>query len=72
MNVSKLNERSAWSRSSRTRRLLFAAVTVVAVTLGVVLAIVDRFALSGLVTSVSALVLTGITISTPRARHCEG
>jgi len=72
VNVSKLNERSAWSRSSRTRPLLFAAVTVVAVTLGVVLAIVDRFALSGLVTSVSALVLAGITISTPRARHCEG
>jgi len=65
--MSKLNERSAWSRSSRTRRLLFVAVTILAVTLGVVLAIVDRFALGAMVMSGSGMVLAGMAMSTPRS-----
>jgi len=67
VHMSKLNERSAWSRSSRTRRLLFVAVTVLAVTLGVVLAIVDRFALGAMVMGGSAMVLAGMAMSTPRS-----
>ena len=65
MNVSKLNERSAWSRSSRTRRLFFVVVAVVGVTLGVVLAMVDQANLGAIVLSASGMILAWMAMSTP-------
>ena len=67
MNVSKLNERSAWSRSSRSRRLLAVAVVVVGVTLAVAFAAVGRAYLSGGVLGASGMILAWIGESTPHS-----
>lgn len=58
---------SAWTRSRRLRRVLWVGVAVVAVIAAVVLVLRHQLIFAGLTLSVSALVLAGITRSTPPA-----